>query len=171
AGWDHLIGNLSFILLLGPLLEQRYGSGMLVVMICVTAFVTGVLNVCFFTTGLLGASGIAFMMILLASFTNMEKNEIPLTFIIIVLLFMGREVAGIFSRNDIAEFAHLVGGLCGSLFGFISPEPGKRKPKSVTAENRPVVSGRNSAKNTTGGSFPIKPQITGDLDGRDPFSE
>ncbi|MDR2898173.1 MAG: rhomboid family intramembrane serine protease, partial [Spirochaetaceae bacterium] len=49
AGWDHLIGNLSFNLLLGPLLEQRYGSGMLVVMICVTAFVTGVLNVCFFT--------------------------------------------------------------------------------------------------------------------------
>jgi membrane associated rhomboid family serine protease len=164
AGWDHLIGNLSFILLLGPLLEQRYGSAMLLLMIFVTAFVTGVLNICFFTTGLLGASGIAFMMILLASFTNIEKNEIPLTFILIVLLFMGREVAGIFARNDIAEFAHLVGGICGSLFGFLTPEPGKRNPPRPEREASP-------GRGTVGPVRNAKQQTTGENDGRESFTK
>ena len=126
ADWSHLIGNLSFILLLGPLLEERYGSGILALMMIVTAFVTGILNVCFVTKGLLGASGIAFMMILLSSFTTNSKNQIPLTFILIMVLYMGRET-----------FAHIAGGLCGSLFGFLgvnSPRKTKTNPPAKKAE-------------------------------------
>ncbi|MDE6736993.1 MAG: rhomboid family intramembrane serine protease, partial [Treponemataceae bacterium] len=29
ADWNHLLGNLAFILLLGPLMEERYGPPML----------------------------------------------------------------------------------------------------------------------------------------------
>ena len=47
AGWNHLVGNLAFILLLGPLLEERYGSRLLLLMIMVTAFVTGILSCTF----------------------------------------------------------------------------------------------------------------------------
>jgi uncharacterized membrane protein YdcZ (DUF606 family) len=99
-------------------------------MIAVTALVTGALNVLFFTTGLRGASGVVFMLILLASFTNFSKGEIPLTFILVMLLYLGREIFNSFSSNNISEFAHIVGGFCGSLFGFFRP-PKKGKADTV----------------------------------------
>lgn len=121
ADWTHLISNMSFILLIGPILEQIYGSLSLWAMLAITALVTGVLNILLFPTALMGASGIVFMMILLASFTNFEKGEVPLTFILILCLYLGREILNSFKSNDISEFAHIVGGFCGSLFGFFRP--------------------------------------------------
>ncbi|MCL2479134.1 MAG: rhomboid family intramembrane serine protease [Treponema sp.] len=119
--FDHLLNNFMFILLIGPILEEHYGSLSLLFMIVVTALVTGVLNVLFFSTSLLGASGVLFMMILLASFTNFNRGEIPLTFILILVLYLGREFYNSFANNNISEFAHIVGGFCGSLFGFFQP--------------------------------------------------
>ena len=119
--WPHLVANLSFILLIGPILEEIYGSTPLFVMICITALVTGVLNILLFSSGLLGASGVVFMMILLASFTNFSKGEIPLTFILVLVLYLGREIYNAFgssSTDDISQFAHIAGGFIGSLFGF-----------------------------------------------------
>jgi membrane associated rhomboid family serine protease len=119
--WTHLLSNFSFILLIGPILEENYGSLSLLVMILLTALVTGILNVLFFRAPLLGASGVVFMMILLASFTNFTKGEIPLTFILILVLYLGRELFNTFRSNNISEFAHITGGFCGSLFGFFRP--------------------------------------------------
>ena len=121
ADWAHLMTNLAYILLLGPMLEETYGSLTMFLMIMVTGFVTGVLNACFLPHPLLGASGVVFMMILLASFTNHGKNDVPLTFILIVFLYLGREIQEAFKGDDISQFAHLAGGFCGSLFGFFKP--------------------------------------------------
>ncbi len=121
AGWGHLVSNFAFILLLGPILEEKYGSRALLLMMIVTALVTGVLNVLIFPTGLLGASGIVFMMILLSSFTNVRRGEIPLTFILVVLLYLTRELVTAFQGDSISQFAHIAGGVCGSLFGFLRP--------------------------------------------------
>jgi len=125
ANWPHLVSNFSFILLIGPILEEIYGSLSLFFMIFITALVTGVLNILFFSSGLLGASGVVFMMILLASFTNFNKGEVPLTFILVLVLYLGRELFNTFGNNNalgvsgnISEFAHIVGGFIGSLFGF-----------------------------------------------------
>ena len=126
SNWLHLVSNFSFILLIGPILEETYGSFSLFIMIIITALVTGILNVIFFSTGLLGASGVVFMMILLASFTNFNKGEIPLTFILVLVLYLGRELFNSFGNTagnsaqgaSISEFAHIVGGFIGSLFGF-----------------------------------------------------
>jgi rhomboid protease GluP len=120
ASWDHLLGNLSFILLLGPILEEKYGSLPLLFMIFMTALITGILNVLLFSTGLMGASGIVFMFILLASFTNIRGGEIPLTFILVVALFLSREVMLSLHHDHVSRFAHLIGGFCGSLFGYRS---------------------------------------------------
>jgi rhomboid protease GluP len=116
--WTHLLSNFTFILLLGPSLEEKYGSGSILFMILTTAFVTGILNILFFSTGLLGASGVVFMMILLISFTNIKRGDIPLTFILVVVLFLAREIINSFETNTISEFAHIMGGIIGSLFGF-----------------------------------------------------
>ncbi|GBU28196.1 hypothetical protein R84B8_01754 [Treponema sp. R8-4-B8] len=120
ANWAHLISNFTLILLIGPMLEERYGSETLLVMILITALVTGILNALFFNTYLLGASGVVFMMILLSSFTNFSKGEIPLTFIFVLILYLGVQI---FNRSgadkdNISHFAHIIGGLCGSFFGF-----------------------------------------------------
>lgn len=132
ANWLHLVGNFSFILLLGPILEERYGSGILALLMLVTALVTGLLNRIFFSTGLLGASGIVFMLILLISFTNVRKGEIPLTFVLILILYLGQEFYRMFlESNTISEMAHIIGGLCGGGFGFIL---GSRKEKGKSVE-------------------------------------
>jgi membrane associated rhomboid family serine protease len=124
ASWSHLISNFTLILLIGPMLEESYGSAELLVMIIITAVVTGALNVLLFQSSLLGASGVVFMMILLSSFTNFSKGEIPLTFILVLILYMGVQLFNSFSSDNISQFAHIVGGLCGSFFGFF------RQPKN-----------------------------------------
>lgn len=136
ADWNHLISNLAYILLLGPMLEETYGSLTMFLMIIVTGFVTGVLNACFFPNPLLGASGVVFMMILLASFTNHGSDDVPLTFILIVILYLGREILNAFRGDDISQFAHLAGGLCGSLFGFFQPSrPARRRAATYTSSS------------------------------------
>jgi membrane associated rhomboid family serine protease len=115
----HLLANFSLILLIGPILEEKYGSLALLGMMFVTSLATGILNVLFIPTGLMGASGVAFMMILLSSFTNIRAREIPLTFILVVLIYLAREVVTAFSTDSISQFAHIAGGVFGSSFGFL----------------------------------------------------
>lgn len=115
---DHLLSNLTFILLIGPIVEEKYGSSALLYMIIITALITGIITVLFMNVGLMGASGIVFMLILLVSFTNVNGREIPITFILIAILFLGKEVLKSFELNNISETAHVIGGICGSAFGF-----------------------------------------------------
>ncbi|MDR0707524.1 MAG: rhomboid family intramembrane serine protease [Treponema sp.] len=126
ADWSHLIGNFSIILLVGPMLEESHGSPDILFMMAITALATGLLNVIFFPTGLLGASGVVFMMILLASFTNIQKGEIPLTFILVLILYLGDQIVQIFQTDSISQFAHIVGGFLGSLFGFLNRSETRR---------------------------------------------
>lgn len=128
ANWDHLLGNFSMILLIGPMLEERYGSRSLLLMILGTALVTGLINVAFMSTFLLGASGIVFMMILLASMVNIRQHEIPLTFIAVTLLFLGREAVNAFNDDGISHAAHLIGGAIGAVFGFLAAGPATLSP-------------------------------------------
>ena len=125
GSWAHLVGNFTFILLIGPILEEKYGSRDLLFMIAVTALVTGILHLIISglgfagePTGLLGASGIVFMLILLSSVTN-SKGGIPLTFVLIVVLFLGKEVIGSFADDNISQLAHIIGGILGGIFGFL----------------------------------------------------
>lgn len=121
ASWEHLLGNFMLILLLGPMLEERFGSGKLLGMILITALVTGLINVAFSSTGLLGASGIVFMMILLASTANVRQGEIPLTFIAVAVIYLGGEIVKALRTEDqISQMAHLIGGVVGAVFGFLS---------------------------------------------------
>jgi membrane associated rhomboid family serine protease len=117
AGLAHLVGNLSFILLLGPLVEEKYGPGRTLAMMALTALVTATLQLLLFNEGLLGASGIVLMFIILSSWTNFKAGEIPLTFILVALLFLGREVFQAFRDDQISQFAHIIGGLSGGAFG------------------------------------------------------
>ncbi|WP_201750443.1 rhomboid family intramembrane serine protease [Senegalia massiliensis] len=120
SSWQHFTSNFLIILLLGPILEEKYGSKPLIKMILITTFITGVLNVILFSTGLIGASGIVFMMIILSSFANTRSGYIPLTLIIVAVIFIGRElVDAITLKDNISQMAHIVGGISGAGLGGI----------------------------------------------------
>lgn len=119
ASFEHYINNFIIILLIGPMLEEKYGSKNLFIMIALTALITGLINVLLFPTALLGASGIAFMLILLSSYVNMQKGKIPLTLILVVIAYLGREVvSGLYTADNISQLTHIVGGVCGAIFGY-----------------------------------------------------
>ncbi len=130
--WVHLISNFSFILLIGPVLEEKYGSLPILLMMLVTALATGLLNILLVKTGLYGASGIVFMLILLSSFTNIRKGEMPITFILIIALYIVREFVNALNPDTISQLAHIGGGICGGLFGFLFTrrEPAPPQPSA-----------------------------------------
>ena len=108
------------LLLVGPGLEEKYGSRNLLATIAVTAFATGLVQFLLFPhSALLGASGVVFMMIVLSSFTEMKKGGIPLTMLLVAALYLGSEIADGLTRTDnVSHLTHIVGGVCGIFFGF-----------------------------------------------------
>lgn len=119
ASVPHLMGNMMLLLLVGPILEEKYGSARLLAMIGLTAVVTGGLNLLLFDSGLLGASGVVFMFILLSSITNARDGHLPLTLVLVVILFLGQEIVRGIGDDGVSQFAHVVGGLCGAGFGLV----------------------------------------------------
>jgi len=119
ANIEHLIGNLSFVLLLGPVVEKKYGSKLLLIMLLTTALVTAIIHITFFDIGLLGASGIVFMLIILTSLVDIKNKEIPLTFILVSVIFIGKELLSVMDNDNISQTAHIIGGAVGGVFGFI----------------------------------------------------
>lgn len=118
ASITHLIGNFSIILLLGPLLEKRYGAQQLLLMMGITAASTALVHIIFWDEHLIGASGIVFMMIVLSSLIDIQGREIPFTSLLIIALFVGQEVIHSFQNDQISQFAHIFGGVLGLIFGF-----------------------------------------------------
>jgi len=117
----HYFGNFIMILAIGPIVEEKYGSGRTCVAAILTTFITGLGSVIFFpNVWLVGASGIVFMLILLASFTNVKQGKLPITVLLVAVLYIGNEVfQGIFNRDNISQLGHIVGGLCGAGFGIL----------------------------------------------------
>ena len=81
AGWQHFIGNIMLILVIGPLLEEKYGSGEV-------------------------------------SFVSVKEGEIPLTFLLVAVIYIGGEVInGIFIRDSVSNLSHIAGGAVGAVLG------------------------------------------------------
>jgi len=121
ADWTHFIGNMSYILLLGPMLEEKYSSAVLVEVIAITALITGLINYIFFwNVALCGASGVVFAFILMSSFTSFKEGEIPLTFILVAVLYIGQQVVqGITLNDNVSNMAHIIGGMIGGASGYV----------------------------------------------------
>lgn len=119
TNWSHFMNNFLYILLIGPMIEEKYGSINLIIMILVTAIITGILNTLFSNKRILGASGIVFMLIVLSSFVNITTGKVPITLILICIFYVVNEIiSGIFKKDDVSHMGHLIGALCGFVFGF-----------------------------------------------------
>jgi len=117
----HYVGNFMMILAIGPMVEEKYGSSRLVLIIIITAFITGLIKVIFFPgVVLVGASGIVFMLILMASFTNIRQGRLPITVLLVAVLYIGNEIIlGLFTADNVSRVSHIIGGLCGAGFGVV----------------------------------------------------
>ena len=122
SGYEHFAGNMVLMLVVGPPMEEKYGSKILLAGVLLTALISGLLQCLLFPgTALLGASGIVFMLIMLSSLSGMREGSIPLTLILVAVLYLGQEVyAALFVRDNVAHFMHLVGGVAGTAFGFLA---------------------------------------------------
>lgn len=115
----HFRNNFLIILLIGPMIEEKYGSINLLIMIITTSLITGIINLILTKNRILGSSGIAFMLILLSSLVNIEAGKIPLTLILICIFYIAGEIIeGIFKKDNISHMSHLIGAICGFIFGF-----------------------------------------------------
>ena len=128
SGYQHYIGNIVLILVLGPNLEDRFGSWNILWAILLTALVSGLVQYVFFPGSvLLGASGIVFMMILISSFGGVSNGVIPITLILVAVCYLGGELwDAIFKQDNVSQLTHIVGGVCGTVLGFILSKSKKR---------------------------------------------
>lgn len=124
----HYTGNMMMFLLIGPILEEKYGSKRLIEIILIVAVVTGLIHILLSpNTGLLGASGVVFAFILLVSVTGTRNdNEIPLTMLIVAVIYIGQELYnGVIASDNISQLTHIVGGAIGAVYG-MSVRPRRR---------------------------------------------
>lgn len=121
GNWTHLFGNMLLILLLGPMVEEHYGRWNTVLVILVTAAVTAVLGLAFAPSAvILGASGIVSAFLLIASLTLREDRTIPVTFILLALLYFGTEIYdAVTVKDNVFQLGHVGGGVIGAALGFL----------------------------------------------------
>jgi len=133
----HYVGNFMMILAIGPMVEEKYGSRRLLLITVITAFITGLINVIFFPYAVVvGASGIVFMLILMASFTNIRQGKLPITVLLVAVLYIGNEVMlGLFTVDNISQLSHIIGGLSGGIFATVI-HADKLKPDSIAPMNK-----------------------------------
>ena len=120
AGWSHYISNMMYLLLLGPMLEEKYGSRTIIEVILITGLMAGLANWLLFpTVGLCGASSVVFAFILMTSFTSFKEGEIPVTVILVAVIYIGQQIyEGIFVQDNISNMAHILGGIVGAVAGY-----------------------------------------------------
>lgn len=119
-GWSHYIGNMMYLLLLGPMLEEKYGSRAIIEVILITGLVTGIVTWLIFPNiALCGASGVVFAFIMMTSFTSFKEGEIPVTVILVAFIYIGQQIyEGLFIQDNISNMAHILGGIVGAVAGY-----------------------------------------------------
>ena len=120
SGWSHYIGNMMYLLLLGPMLEEKYGSRAIIEVILITGLVTGLVTWLIFPNiALCGASGVVFAFIMMTSFTSFKEGEIPVTVILVAVIYIGQQIyEGLFVQDNISNMAHILGGIVGAVAGY-----------------------------------------------------
>ena len=130
SSFSHYMGNILLMLVVGPPLEEKFGSRSIFCAIAITALISGLVQFFFFPgSALLGASGIVFMLIVMLSMTGKHSGSIPLTMILVLALYIGREIYnGITTPDNISQITHIIGGICGAAIGNVFySRSGKRR--------------------------------------------
>ena len=114
-----LFRDLIIILLLGQILEERYGSVIMGLMMFFSSLFSGVLNACFCTGKIYGAASIVIMMVFLNTLTSISKKNVSILSVATIALVVCSEF---FTKSHgfLGVIVSVAGGLCGSLFAFLA---------------------------------------------------
>ena len=115
-------------------------------MMFTTTLVTGIFNILMKQPPLVGASSLVFMMIMLVSFARTKAGDIPVSFILIFVLFLLAELTrGAQNTNPaVSNMAHILGGVCGTIFGFLKMAAGATDGAEAELPPGPPPGGRRS---------------------------
>lgn len=121
SSWNHVIGNVVHLLLVGPACEHALGTLLLLKIMLLTALSSGTMYVARgpdFSVQL-GASGIVFTLILLNSLLQVKSGTIPLTFLCQAVMWCSKEIylSGV-GDDSVSHIGHLTGAAVGVLIGF-----------------------------------------------------
>lgn len=146
--WIPFFVNGIAILLMGPALEERYGTLVLCLMIFASALVTGVLTATLSPEATNGASCIVLMMIILLAINGIIKRNLDFSVIVVCALYLAYlcytvqksasaitegNAFSVFLQKNVPVLIHLAGAIVGSLFAFL-PSPAKRGGSSKKAK-------------------------------------
>lgn len=122
GSYSHYLNNMLLLLIVGPAMEEKYGSRKIALFFALTALVTGLVQFIFFPgSALMGASGLVFMLIMLSSLAGAKDGAIPITLILVAVLYLGGEIlSGLRQADQISQLTHIIGGVLGIIFGFVS---------------------------------------------------
>lgn len=161
--WINMISNATFLLLLGPVLEERYGSLVIGLTIFLSTLVSGVLAT-FSPTPVSGPAGIIFLFILLSTISSFEKRNLSLSSILLFILYSAfvftqgyeRNIATIpgnkiiiFFKANIPSFMALISGITGSIAGFLTAPKAQKTAKSNKTEKAEKSEKPEKAQETT----------------------
>ena len=160
SSFAHLRGNLTMLLLLGPGVEYHFRSKNVMLIMAFVSMVSALVHIIVGKRNIhqLGASGIVFCFILLNSLVSAKHGQIPVSFVLTVLLYMGDELIQFmasfmsFSNNDpVSHHAHIAGGLVGAAAGFyIHGNLPKRRRVRKVKETKKTKSSNNPVSNLLG---------------------
>lgn len=142
SSFDSLRMNMLFLLFLGPVCEEFYGSLRLLNMFLVTALTGGLYTLCLANGAMLGADSLVYVLIAMSSYTvkvrwsspeaehastkhskpaNAKDTKFPFTAIIGCLLFVGSQTKVLFTEMEldledgVSQTGHMVAGVVGVL--------------------------------------------------------
>ncbi len=125
-----LILNTACILLLGPQIEQAYGKILYILMIIITAFITGVLSTLLSQSHIYGAQGVVTLLFIISVLAQAKTKIVPSTIIVATISYIAYTlIEG--TQTTTEKIVPMIGALCASVFGFIDffeqTKPIKRK--------------------------------------------
>lgn len=121
ADFQHFRNNFIFILLLGPILEEKYGSLLFLEMILITTVASSIFHLLFYDSSAIGSSDLVYMMVVLCGIVCSFDGKIPITFVLLFLFFVFEEIVKMFfhKKNDqVGHDGHVIGAICGIVFGY-----------------------------------------------------
>jgi GlpG protein len=121
SDWSHFRNNFLTILLIGPMLEEKYGSVHILQMIIMTSIISSLIYLILHNnSGAIGTSDNVFMMIVLCSVVNITSGKIPITLVLIFIFYIADEIIKQISgkKDNVSHDSHIVGAICGFIYGY-----------------------------------------------------
>jgi GlpG protein len=147
---------MSLFLVCAPPLEAKLGPKVLARKVLVCAVSGALCNAAFCDTGLIGASGIVFALVLmtpLVACADLRTDEVPASFVALAFVYIGKEAVAVLEEGNagVSHFGHIVGGLLGAALGFMGREDPSMRARRVAP--RAAGGRRGAAKGSKGQSW------------------